>query len=103
MIVFSIRIFTGVEIIRQLHCTARVPFSQQHQFIGMEASCSQRRIVTEVAKEYPDVELLHMYVDNAAMQIVRNPSRCRQLITAIRKIILDICNFLWQNRSYQIR
>ena len=44
MIVFSIRIFTGVEIIRQLHCTARVPFSQQHQFIGMEASCSQRRI-----------------------------------------------------------
>ena len=37
----------------------------------MEASCSQRRIVTEVAKEYPDVELLHMYVDNAAMQIVR--------------------------------
>ena len=71
MIVFSIRIFTGVEIIRQLHCTARVPFSQLHQFIGMEASCSQRRIVTEVAKEYPDVELLHMYVDNAAMQIVR--------------------------------
>lgn len=71
MIVFSIRIFTGVAIIRRLHCTARVPFSQQHQFIGMEASCSQRRIVTEVAKEYPDVELLHMYVDNAAMQIVR--------------------------------
>ena len=81
MIVFSIRIFTGVEIIRRLHCTARVPFSQQHQFIGMEASCSQRRIVTEVAKEYPDVELLHMYVDNAAMQIVRDPSQFDVIVT----------------------
>ena len=48
-----------------------ISISLIHQFIGMEASCSQRRIVTEVAKEYPDVELLHMYVDNAAMQIVR--------------------------------
>ena len=63
MIVFSIRIFTGVEIIRQLHCTARVPFSQQHQFIGMEASCSQRRIVTEVAKEYP-LEKLYLTFAN---------------------------------------
>ena len=39
--------------------------------------CSRlwRRVVTEVAAEYPDVELLHMYVDNAAMQIVRDPSQ----------------------------
>lgn len=32
-----------------------------------------RETVTEVAKEYPDVELTHMYVDNAAMQLVRDP------------------------------
>jgi 3-isopropylmalate dehydrogenase len=32
-----------------------------------------RKVVTEVAKEYPEVELNHMYVDNAAMQLVRNP------------------------------
>lgn len=32
-----------------------------------------RRIVNEVAKEYPDVQLSHMYVDNAAMQLIRNP------------------------------
>ena len=32
-----------------------------------------RETVTEVAKEYPDVHLTHMYVDNAAMQLVRDP------------------------------
>lgn len=32
-----------------------------------------REVVLRVAKEYPDVELNHMYVDNAAMQLVRNP------------------------------
>ncbi len=32
-----------------------------------------REVVTEIGTEYPDVELSHMYVDNAAMQLVRNP------------------------------
>ncbi|MFW5783451.1 MAG: 3-isopropylmalate dehydrogenase [Spirochaetota bacterium] len=32
-----------------------------------------RQVVTEIGSEYPDVELSHMYVDNAAMQLVRNP------------------------------
>lgn len=32
-----------------------------------------REVVTEVAKEYPDVELAHLYVDNATMQLVRDP------------------------------
>jgi len=32
-----------------------------------------REVVTALGKEYPDVELNHMYVDNAAMQLVRNP------------------------------
>ena len=32
-----------------------------------------REVVTDVAKEFPDIELSHMYVDNAAMQLVRNP------------------------------
>jgi 3-isopropylmalate dehydrogenase len=32
-----------------------------------------REVVTEVGKQYPDVALSHMYVDNAAMQLVRNP------------------------------
>ena len=32
-----------------------------------------REVVTEVSQQYPDVSLSHMYVDNAAMQLVRNP------------------------------
>jgi 3-isopropylmalate dehydrogenase len=39
----------------------------------LESSELWRRVVTGVHKDYPDVELGHMYVDNAAMQLVRNP------------------------------
>jgi len=34
-----------------------------------------RRRVTEMAAEYPDVELSHMYIDNAAMQLLRYPKQ----------------------------
>lgn len=34
-----------------------------------------RKRVTAIASQYPDVELSHMYVDNAAMQLVRNPKQ----------------------------
>lgn len=40
-----------------------------------------REIVIDVAKEYPDVELSHMYVDNAAMQLVRDPSQFDVIVT----------------------
>jgi 3-isopropylmalate dehydrogenase len=39
----------------------------------LESSELWRRVVSDVHKQYPDVELSHMYVDNAAMQLVRNP------------------------------
>jgi 3-isopropylmalate dehydrogenase len=38
-------------------------------------------VVTEVHKEYPDVELDHMYVDNAAMQLVKAPKRFDVVVT----------------------
>ncbi|GAB7128415.1 3-isopropylmalate dehydrogenase [Amantichitinum ursilacus] len=40
-----------------------------------------KEIVTDVAKEYPDVALSHMYVDNAAMQLVRNPKQFDVMVT----------------------
>lgn len=39
----------------------------------LESSELWRRVMIEVHKSYPDVELHHIYVDNAAMQLVRNP------------------------------
>ena len=40
-----------------------------------------RRVVTEIAEDYPDVELSHMYVDNAAMQLVRDPKQFDVIVT----------------------
>ncbi|PHX40315.1 3-isopropylmalate dehydrogenase [Pseudomonas sp. NZIPFR-PS5] len=40
-----------------------------------------REIVEQVAKDYPDVELSHMYVDNAAMQLVRAPKQFDVIVT----------------------
>jgi len=40
-----------------------------------------REVVTEVHGEYPDVELSHMYVDNAAMQLIRNPKQFDVMLT----------------------
>jgi len=40
-----------------------------------------REVVNEVAKDYPDVELSHQYVDNAAMQLVRAPKQFDVIVT----------------------
>lgn len=47
----------------------------------LETSVLWREIVTDVAKAYPDVELTHMYVDNAAMQLVRAPKNLDVVLT----------------------
>lgn len=48
----------------------------------LESSRLWRSIVTEVAKDYPEVELSHMYIDNAAMQMVRNPKQFDVIVTS---------------------
>ncbi|KAK1583851.1 hypothetical protein Q3G72_027601 [Acer saccharum] len=48
---------------------------------ALEASMFWRNRVTAIASEYPDVELSHMYVDNAAMQLVRNPKQFDTILT----------------------
>lgn len=47
----------------------------------LDTSMFWREIVTEVAKAYPEVELSHMYVDNAAMQLVRAPKQFDVILT----------------------
>lgn len=41
----------------------------------LQTSMLWREVVIEVAKDYPEVELEHLYVDNAAMQLVKDPSQ----------------------------
>ena len=48
----------------------------------LESSRLWRRVVTEGAKDYPEVTLDHLYVDNAAMQLVRNPRQFDVIVTS---------------------
>ncbi|MBR6703093.1 MAG: 3-isopropylmalate dehydrogenase [Clostridia bacterium] len=48
----------------------------------LETSRLWRKIVHEMANEYPDVEVSDMLVDNAAMQLVRNPSQFDVIVTS---------------------
>ena len=47
----------------------------------LEATELWRNVVQEVHKDYPDVELSHMYVDNAAMQLIRAPKQFDTIVT----------------------
>jgi 3-isopropylmalate dehydrogenase len=47
----------------------------------LEVTMLWREVVDEMAKDYPDVELSHMYVDNAAMQLVRAPKQFDVVVT----------------------
>ena len=47
----------------------------------LDTSIFWREVVTSVGRDYPNIELSHMYVDNAAMQLVRNPKQFDVIVT----------------------
>ncbi|KAJ7951956.1 isopropylmalate dehydrogenase 3 [Quillaja saponaria] len=84
---FNTEIYAAYEIDR----IARVAFETARKRQGklcsvdkanvLEASMLWRKKVTAIAADYPDVELSHMYVDNAAMQLVRYPKQFDTILT----------------------
>lgn len=59
----------------------------------LEVSQMWREVVTEVHRDFSDVELVHLYVDNAAMQLVRDPGQFDVILTEnlFGDILSDLC------------
>ena len=47
----------------------------------LESSVLWRKVVTQVSKRFPDVSLTHLYVDNCAMQLIRDPKQFDVIVT----------------------
>lgn len=62
----------------------------------LETSRLWREIAIQVSKDFPDVELTHMYVDNAAMQLVRAPEQFDVIVTEnmFGDILTDLASML---------
>lgn len=79
--------YAETEIRRIAHCAFRTAQKRSKRLTSvdkanvLETFQFWRDIVKEVHKEYPDVELEHMYVDNAAMQLVRAPKKFDVIVT----------------------
>lgn len=84
---FNTMIYSETEIRRIAHVAFKAAAKRQRKLCSVDKmnvlECTQlwRDIVIEVAKEYPDVTLSHMLVDNAAMQLVRNPKQFDVMVT----------------------
>ncbi|PWC21771.1 3-isopropylmalate dehydrogenase [Brenneria roseae subsp. roseae] len=59
----------------------------------LQSSILWREIVNEIAKEYPDVKLSHLYIDNATMQLIKDPSQFDVLLCSnlFGDILSDEC------------
>ncbi|EMH2039472.1 TPA: 3-isopropylmalate dehydrogenase [Proteus mirabilis] len=59
----------------------------------LQSSILWREVVTEVAKQYPDVTLQHMYIDNATMQLIKDPAQFDVLLCSniFGDILSDEC------------
>jgi 3-isopropylmalate dehydrogenase len=84
---YNTMIYSEAEIRRIAHVAFQAARKRNRRLCSVDKmnvlECTQlwRDVVTETAKEYPDVELSHMLVDNAAMQLVRNPRQFDVVVT----------------------
>jgi 3-isopropylmalate dehydrogenase len=84
---FNTMLYSESEVRRVAHVAFGIAMKRNRKLCSVEKAnvleCSElwKEVVIEVAKEYPEVELSHMYVDNAAMQLVRNPKQFDVIVT----------------------
>lgn len=84
---FNTMIYSESEIRRIAHSAFKAAQKRSKKLCSVDKmnvlECTQlwRDVVVEVSAEYPDVELSHMLVDNAAMQLVRNPKQFDVMVT----------------------
>ncbi len=80
-------VYTKEEIVRIAHTAFQIAMERNKRVCSidkanvLDVSQLWRETVEEVAKEYPEVELSHMYVDNAAMQLIRDPKQFDVMLT----------------------
>ncbi len=84
---FNTMIYSESEVRRVAHVAFGIAMKRSKRLCSVEKAnvleCSElwKEVVIEVSKDYPEVELSHMYVDNAAMQLVRNPKQFDVIVT----------------------
>ena len=84
---FNTDVYSESEIRRIAHVAFQLAMQRNKKVLSvdkanvLEVTELWKEVVTEVAKEYPDVQLSHMYVDNAAMQLVRAPKQFDVIVT----------------------
>lgn len=84
---FNTYLYTESEVKRIAHVAFQAAQKRQKRLCSvdkanvLEVTEMWREIVIEVSKDYPDVELSHMYVDNASMQLIRQPKQFDVMVT----------------------
>lgn len=84
---FNTLVYTEPEIERIAHSAFKIAMQRNKRLCSvdkanvLEVSELWREVVTSVGQSYPEVELSHMYVDNACMQLVRAPKQFDVIVT----------------------
>lgn len=84
---YNTMVYTKPEVVRIAHRAFEIAMERGKKVCSvdkanvLDVSQMWRETVEEVAKNYPDVSLSHMYVDNAAMQLIRDPKQFDVILT----------------------